>query len=222
VSKKKKSASKLKKALISTAIAGITIGIMWFTNGRGAPVPVPAYTVLRVIDGDTFETTEHQIIRLASTEAPEVGLCGGEEATEGLKKLILNKPVYLKVLYRDRYDRLDSQVYTQDGYVNELMISQGYAFFHNRYGKLTADLKNVYDLAQKNKIGIYSTKCTQKENPKNLSCNIKGNVRSEKVYHTPNCRDYELTDLQLYLGDQWFCSEKEAELAGFRKNKYCP
>lgn len=38
------------------------------------------YQVLRVIDGDTFETIEHQIIRLSGIDAPELELCGGLEA----------------------------------------------------------------------------------------------------------------------------------------------
>lgn len=39
-----------------------------------------SYKVNQVIDGDTFETTEHQFIRLADTNAPEKGLCGSIEA----------------------------------------------------------------------------------------------------------------------------------------------
>ena len=40
------------------------------------------YQVLRVIDGDTFETVEHQKIRLSGIDAPELELCGGQEAKQ--------------------------------------------------------------------------------------------------------------------------------------------
>ena len=59
-------------AILSTAAAGF----LWFSGNHGKSIQVPAYSVLRVIDGDTFETKEHQIIRLASVEAPELDTCG--------------------------------------------------------------------------------------------------------------------------------------------------
>lgn len=44
-------------------------------------------------------------------------------------------------------------------------------------------------------------------------CHIKGNINSkgEKIYHTPESRYYEQTK-----PEQWFCTEQEAEEAGFR------
>lgn len=49
-------------------------------------------------------------------------------------------------------------------------------------------------------------------------CLIKGNVNSkgEKIYHTPSSRDYKRTDIKLEEGDRWFCTEAEAQDAGFR------
>lgn len=58
-----------------TAIAAVAVGAYFLlSTGSGKPFPVPAYSVLRVIDGDTFVTTEKQVIRVGSTEAPEVGI----------------------------------------------------------------------------------------------------------------------------------------------------
>lgn len=50
------------------------------------------------------------------------------------------------------------------------------------------------------------------------SCAIKGNVNSkkEKIYHTPSSRDYDRTDIKPEEGDRWFCTENEAQAAGFR------
>lgn len=44
-------------------------------------------------------------------------------------------------------------------------------------------------------------------------CNIKGNINSkgEKIYHTPESRYYDRTKQE-----QWFCTEQEAQEAGFR------
>lgn len=50
------------------------------------------------------------------------------------------------------------------------------------------------------------------------SCAIKGNVNSdnEKIYHTPGQRDYKRTNIKPEEGDRWFCTEAEAQAAGFR------
>lgn len=77
--------------------------------------------------------------------------------------------------------------------------------------------------ARGRKMGIFLEKCTQLENSENPKCNIKGNVsRYGKYYRTNKCSQYNITILQLYLGDQWFCTEKEAQKAGFTKAPDCP
>ncbi len=55
-------------------------------------------------------------------------------------------------------------------------------------------------------------------------CLIKGNVsRSKgivtKIYHLPDTRYYKSTKIVAKEGDKWFCSEKDAKKAGFRKAK---
>lgn len=50
-------------------------------------------------------------------------------------------------------------------------------------------------------------------------CVIKGNVSystGEKIYHLPNDPDYASTTIDPNYGEKWFCSEKEAQLAGWR------
>lgn len=52
-------------------------------------------------------------------------------------------------------------------------------------------------------------------------CVIKGNVskwnNDKHIYHCPNWRDYDKTEVNLSEGDRWFCSEAEALAAGFSK-----
>jgi endonuclease YncB( thermonuclease family) len=67
-------------------VAVSTAGAYWKSQ-----IPVPAYTALRVIDGDTFETTEKQLIRLANVNAPELENCLGPEAKAEMEKLVINK-----------------------------------------------------------------------------------------------------------------------------------
>lgn len=52
-------------------------------------------------------------------------------------------------------------------------------------------------------------------------CNIKGNISGEKIYHLPGCTSYEKTTIDESKGEKWFCSEKEAIDAGWRKAKNC-
>ena len=48
-------------------------------------------------------------------------------------------------------------------------------------------------------------------------CLIKGNVNSEgeRIYHSPGSRYYDKTNINR-PGERWFCTEAEAESAGWR------
>lgn len=219
---KKKKSSIPNKAVFGTMITSLALGsYIWFSTGKTNPIKVPSYTVARVIDGDTFETAEKQLIRLSSANAPELDHCWGKEAKEALEKLILGKPIYLKVQFRDPFYRLISVVYTDDGFINEIMVRNGHAHY-GKTGKDTGEeMVAAADDARKHRRGIYSPKCTQKIN-RNSSCQIKGNINNGKIYYTPDCGMYNQVEVQLFQDDKWFCTEKEAQKAGFRKPSQCP
>ena len=139
--------------------------------------------------------------------------------------MILNKKVQLKVIYKDPYFRLVSMVYVDDKFVNLEMLKSGWAYSHNISKESAAELLAASQESSKKKIGIFSSQCSQEVNPKNPKCNIKGNKRmdtKDAIYHYPGCGQYNRTVVQLYLGDQWFCSKAEAEKAGFTKAQLCP
>ena len=50
-------------------------------------------------------------------------------------------------------------------------------------------------------------------------CVIKGNVnrQGERIYHLPGQLNYSHTSMTKGLGERWFCTEAEAEAAGWRK-----
>jgi micrococcal nuclease len=52
-------------------------------------------------------------------------------------------------------------------------------------------------------------------------CRIKGNINSkgEKIYHLPGARDYDRTVIEPAKGERWFCTEAEANAAGWRGGK---
>ncbi len=50
---------------------------------------------------------------------------------------------------------------------------------------------------------------------------IKGNISStgEKIYHMPGQRFYDQTIIEPSKGERWFCTEDEAQRAGWRKSR---
>ena len=220
---KNKKARKIALAVLTAVSASAILGSSFLLSTKmRRQFSVPAYEVKRVIDGDTFETKEGQYIRVGYTEAPEMELCGGPEAKQALEKMVLNKPVYLKVVYRDPYQRLVSLVYTREAFINEAMLREGYSYYERgSSGEIGEELGSATKKARKQKRGIFSEKCTQSVNLENSKCNIKGNVRDDRIYYLSSCGVYHNVFVQLYLGDRWFCSETEAIKAGFRKPDQC-
>ena len=220
---KKKTAWRRKGLAIGLGGALIA-GTLWVGNDKLHLFPVPGYEVERVIDGDTFITKEGQRIRVASTEAPELANCGGPKAKARLEELILDQPLYLKIVYQDFYHRQVSLVYSGKTFVNEQMLKDGYSYYYRASpGEIGEKLQHASAEARKQAKGIFGPECTQIANPVKPQCNIKANIgQKDKIYYLPDCGVYPNVIVELYKGDQWFCTEAEAIKAGFRKPSQCP
>lgn len=60
------------------------------------------------------------------------------------------------------------------------------------------------------------------ENYDSEDCDIKWNISynsGEKIYHVPGWEYYDATVINTSYGERWFCSEEEAEDAGWRRSR---
>lgn len=56
--------------------------------------------------------------------------------------------------------------------------------------------------------------------PPLVGCSVKGNISTytgERIYHVPGQQYYNATRVDLLKGERWFCSEKAARAAGWRR-----
>jgi len=72
-------------------------------------------TVVRVIDGDTFELSGGERVRLIGVDAPELGRPGSNEATQFVRERVEGRTVWLEAdgADRDRHGRLRRYVWLQ-------------------------------------------------------------------------------------------------------------
>ena len=106
-------------------------------------------SVVRVVDGDTFDTSANGRVRLADVDAPESYEPGFDGATDALAGMIGNRLVYLDiddVSSTDRFDRLVCVVYVRHNSthvlnVNKALVDQGRAvvddFTNNEFNPST-------------------------------------------------------------------------------------
>lgn len=206
--------------------------------------------VAKVVDGDSFQTKDGRRIRLLGIDAPEKDNCFGNTAGEKLKDLLLGKRVRLKNTVTDDYGRLLANVIVEDfptwiNYMrywtgknitgrenkdlfakidpmaNRVMVREGLARFVYVKSQYYEVLKQAAQEARNSQKGIYSAIC-RTESP-NIDCLIKGNIRNgkQKIYHLPNCPNYDQIIIDEAYGDRWFCTEDEAVKEGFRKVSGC-
>ena len=200
------------------------------------------HVVERVIDGDTI-LIEHDIrIRLLNINAPEQDTCYGEEAKEYVTKTLLGKEIVLQKdqTAKDSFDRLLRYVfiYEEDPekdnvFVNSMLVENGYAkeayIGPNRtyLAQLQADERQ----AKEDNVGLWSA-CPQAEetptgeedsDPFSKECVIKGNITKSytKDYFLPGCPNYKRVKIDTRKGEQYFCSEEEAQEAGWERSAAC-
>ena len=55
-----------------------------------------------------------------------------------------------------------------------------------------------------------------------VACTIKGNISvstGERIYHVPGGEYYGPTKINITKGERWFCTEAEAQAAGWRRSR---
>lgn len=181
------------------------------------------YVVEAVIDGDSFILANQQRIRLFAVDAPELEFCGGQEAKAYLEQLILKKVVRIERVFIDSYQRVNAKVYLGNKLVNAAILKAGWARYDRSDQSPKQKMKTAYEAAQKSGKGIFG-QCRQAENPERPECAVKGNLSQndgEKTYHFPGCAKYEETIVEKDKGEEWFCTEREAQAAGYKRAAGC-
>lgn len=200
------------------------------------------FYVTKVVDGDTIDVNINGMIervRLIGIDSPESVApgraieCFGLESSKGAEKILKNQLVRLEADStqdnRDKYGRLLRYVTTKSGTAYGLeAIKQGLAFeytFKNAY-KYQKQFKAAQLEAQNNKSGLWSDlACGKKYETKKISalCLIKGDISVKKIksYYLPTCSNYGKIVVNSRLGEKLFCTEKEAQKAGFKKALDC-
>ncbi len=115
-----------------------------------------------VYDGDslTVESVEKGIIkvRLHGIDAPELAQQFGKQSRDTLRKLVLNRELYIHCHGKDRYKRHLGEVYCGKLHINAEMLRCGMAWHYRQYdkSKLYAEATQK---AQSVKIGIFAQNC---------------------------------------------------------------
>lgn len=102
---------------------------------RAVEKEVTSQVVERVVDGDTLVLEGGEKVRLIGVDAPESVKpgskteCFGKESSEYLKQKLEGKIITLQkdTTDRDRYDRHLRYINVDQEFINELLVSEGYA-----------------------------------------------------------------------------------------------
>lgn len=203
--------------------------------------PELLYEVKSVIDGDTIKIDyegKETSVRLIGVNTPETVdprktvECFGQEVSQYLRNLLEGKKVKIEADYsqtdRDKYDRLLRYIYLDGEDVGYMVINNGYGYeytYNYPYIK-QSEYKQAQEEAEKNSRGLWAEGVCVEETKEETEtttdyCVIKGNInnKGEKIYHMPGQQYYDQTQIDTSQGERWFCSEAEAQAAGWRKSK---
>lgn len=187
-----------------------------------------------VVDGDTLKIGESRI-RLFGIDAPEqdqtcVSLDGDEWpcglwVTEQVVEMVNGRSVSCTPREIDQYGRVVASCTLNDMDIGQELVASGLAFAYPRYSM-------DYDLDEKaaavRNAGLHAHRIqspaafrrarTDTQTRVNGACVIKGNISrtGARIYHRPGQKDYARTTIRPEQGERWFCSEAEAQAAGWR------
>lgn len=195
---------------------------------------------VRVIDGDTFDVGNERV-RLFGIDAPEMDqtcknrqgqawACGVWVADQ-VRHRFGGQNVTCDRMDTDRYGRTVARCFVGNRDVADEIVTLGLAFAYRRY---STDYVSVERQAEKASRGLHAsqvqspaafraartgTRTGTRQAASSPGCAIKGNIssRGTRIYHIPGQQNYERTRISAAKGERWFCTERAARNAGWRR-----
>ena len=227
--------------LVVTITAGRIEGFLRALISPAAAQSMGLQGVALVVDGDTLDL-QGQRIRLHGIDAPERGQsckdadgmswpCG-QRAALALADRIGRRPVTCVGTGSDTYGRIIAICYRNDVDLNAWLVANGHAQAYRKYSR---DYVTEEEQAQRAQLGIWAGRfiapwdwrrgdrldpvAASKPNTAPDGCGIKGNINRDgvRIYHMPGQQHYSRTRINTGTGERWFCSEAEAQAAGWRR-----
>jgi len=191
----------------------------------------------RVLDGDSLVVAGEKI-RLFGIDAPEhdqscqdargIAWPCGRVATQSLQAIIGGAPVTCTARERDRFGRLVASCRAEGRDIGAEMVEAGMAVAYRRYSRAYVGHEARAKAAKR---GLHAGRYTAPEAYRHAeaggasnACVIKGNITRDgrRIYHRPGQKHYAQTRISPSRGERWFCSEAEAQKAGWRASKSPP
>jgi micrococcal nuclease len=218
------------------------------TRGRVTVSRVIDGDTIELGDGKNGRSGAGSTIRLADINAPELAgnECYAVEAKDALHRLTLGQDVevvkdisaldihgrdvrFVKVIKKDRAEK--------NILANIWMLENGYAWYvaseNNQYQREMVQAQND---ALAHRAGLWGA-CSDTEraamglgkivvsaSAPNATCTIKGNIADnggDKRYFVEGCKNYTTTTVNTNAGEKYFCTEQEAQKAGWVKSGGC-
>lgn len=188
----------------------------------------------RVVDGDTIDINGHRV-RLEGIDAPETAQsCAsksggtwdcGRAAARALQALVAATDVSCDSRGADKYGRVLGLCFAEGRDLNATMVKTGMAWAFTKYSQSYVAEETAARSAQ---AGVWQAPSQAPwdfrhkgwqvaEATAPQGCAIKGNVSGKgHIYHMPWSPWYDRVTVDTARGEQWFCSESEAQAAGWR------
>lgn len=189
---------------------------------------------IAVVDGDTIRVGGESV-RLFGIDAPEVNqTCRrpdgalwrcGDWARAEVRRLFEGKRASCDRIETDRFGRTVARCFVDGRDMGETLVSNGYARAYLRFSDLYLETEKAAVVAGR---GIFGSDMAAPEAFRAAGrsapqappgdCVIKGNISSSgRIYHMPGQENYADTRIDTSRGERWFCTEAEAQAAGWRR-----
>ena len=186
--------------------------------------------VLAVIDADTFDVGGVRV-RLFGIDAPELSqTCTdaegadwpcGQWAAAQVMALYQGGSAQCAAVDIDRYGRTVARCMVQGLDIGAMLVGAGLATAYRAY---STDYIASEASAKAQHLGIWAGTMQdpaayrhRDRDPAPGDCAIKGNISGHgQIYHLPGSHSYPATRIDEAQGERWFCTEAQAQAAGWR------
>jgi endonuclease YncB( thermonuclease family) len=195
-----------------------------------SPVWAEVTGPVRVIDGDTIDVGDTRV-RLFGIDAPEMGQpCQGQAGefdcgdwvTGQVAQAFDGLTASCEGVDFDRYGRLVATCRVGRTDLAQWIVAEGFARAYLLYSdayeldeKAAAIAgRGIWSYEQINPAAFRNRPGRSAPDPR---CVIKGNISSGgRIYHLPHHENYGRTRINQAKGERWFCTEGQAQQAGWR------